>query len=95
MKTIKQVTITPIFTEFIPSRKDMKQGELYISEKYETASHLCLCGCKNLVVTPLYQPGGWVLKKENTTISLSPSIGNFQIDCRTHYIITKNIANFV
>lgn len=92
MKTIKTVEVEPVYVEFIP--KELEEGKLYISKRFNTAIHLCLCGCKNLTVTPLIQ-SGWQLTEKNGKISLSPSIGNYSFECQSHYIITNNKANFV
>ena len=43
------------FVEFIP--EDLEQGTLYISIRFKTGTHLCCCGCGNIVVTP-HQPHG-------------------------------------
>ena len=99
MKTIKRVTIEPVYVEYIP--RELEEGKLYISEKYETAVHNCLCGCGSRTVTPLNcivegKDMGWhLIKHPDGRISLTPSIGNFQMLCKSHYIITKNVANFV
>lgn len=102
MKTIKKVSIEPLFLkddEFMPEK--LEEGILYISERYGVAIHLCLCGCGNKVVTPIKNGKGgvhdkhsWDLIKESDKITLSPSILT-NWDCNSHYIITKNIANFV
>ena len=94
MKTLKQVNVVPFFAEYIPDKEVMVVGEIYISREYKTASHLCLCGCGELVVTPLSK-GEWALTEKDGKISLSPSIGNYQFKCQSHYIITNNKANFV
>lgn len=94
MKTIKQASIFPVYTEFIPERYKMQVGVIYISREYKTASHLCLCGCQCLTVTPLNE-NGWTLTDSDGLITMTPSIGNFQFECKSHYIITKGIANFV
>lgn len=94
MKTINKVEITPEFVEFIPEK--LKPNIFYISEKYKVAIHLCLCGCGEKTVTPLGGGKDWDLIKEtNGKISLIGSIGNYNFPCKSHYIITKNIANFV
>ena len=62
---------------------------LYITLSFRVAIHLCACGCRNQVVTPL-GVGQWRVSCEGEHISLSPSIGNFQFPCRSHYFITKN-----
>lgn len=95
MKTIKKVPIIAEYVEFIPKTADMKQGVIYISKRFRTASHICLCGkCGNRTVTPL-KKGEWELTDKNGKISLSESIGNFQYPCKSHYIIVNGNANFV
>lgn len=79
--------IEAVFVEYIPEEKEL--GKLYISEKYNTASHLCCCGCGLLVVTPL-KPYEWQLIKKNGKVSLFPSIGCWSFPCRSHYWIESN-----
>lgn len=69
---------------YIP--KELEEGIFYFSKEFETASHLCPCGCKNKIVTPI-GPVDWLLEERNGTVSLYPSIGNWQIPCRSHYWI--------
>ena len=92
MKTIKQVPITPKLVHYIPN--PMEQGILYISKEYGVANHLCLCGCGEQTVTPIGGEG-WKLIENGDKVSLTPSISNYQMPCKSHYIITNNIANFV
>jgi|CXWL01.1.fsa_nt_gi hypothetical protein len=92
---MKHLTTKHQFVEFIPEPKDLEEGTLYISETYGAAIHKCYCGCGHQVSTPLSQfwgdNKGWDLAKhEDGTITLSPSIGNFQMPCKTHYNITKS-----
>lgn len=75
------------FVDFIPDQ--IEQGILYISIEYCTAIHKCVCGCGNEVVTPL-SPTDWELTFNGKTVSLSPSIGNWNFDCRSHYFITRS-----
>jgi hypothetical protein len=99
MKTLKKVEIEPIYVEFIP--EILEENKVYISEEYGTSTHSCLCGCGNKVIMPIDNiinghDYGWKLIKENNgTVSFTPSVGNYQIPCKSHYIITKNVANFV
>ncbi|MCT8088714.1 hypothetical protein H0920_01220 [Acinetobacter sp. C_4_1] len=79
--------ITPVYVEFIP--EIIEEGKLYVSETYQTAIHKCCCGCGEEVVTPL-SPVDWQLKKNMDTISLRPSIGNWNYSCKSHYFITNN-----
>ncbi|MES2772924.1 MAG: DUF6527 family protein [Bacteroidota bacterium] len=82
MKTIKHK-----FVEFIPM--EIEEGTIYISVEYRTAVHLCACGCGNKVVTPL-SPTDWEIAFDGMAISLSPSIGNWSFDCKSHYWISKS-----
>jgi len=75
------------FVEFIP--EVLKEGVVYISLPYATASHKCCCGCGNVVVTPI-TPTDWKLTFDGETISLFPSIGNWSFPCRSHYWIRQN-----
>jgi hypothetical protein len=72
------------FVEYIPD--ELKEGTIYISTTYGTAVHKCCCGCENKVVTPL-SPKDWKLIFDGETISLYPSIGNWNFPCRSHYWI--------
>jgi hypothetical protein len=80
-------TIQHKFIEFIPDV--IEEGVLYISVEYCTAVHKCVCGCGNEVVTPL-SPTDWSLWFNGKTISLYPSIGNWNFECKSHYFIRKN-----
>ncbi len=75
------------FVEFIPEQ--LEDGVLYISLTYCTAIHKCACGCSNEVVTP-FSPNDWKMTFDGKTISLSPSIGNWNFDCRSHYWIRNS-----
>lgn len=74
------------FVEFMPAM--LEDGVIYISMEYATASHLCLCGCGEKVVTP-FSPTDWKLMFDGVSISISPSIGNWDFACRSHYWITN------
>jgi len=50
--------------------------------------HLCACGCAREVVTPL-TPTDWEITFNGETISLSPSIGNWNFECESHYWIRR------
>jgi len=75
------------FTQSIPEQ--LMPGILYVSMERSVAIHLCACGCENEVVTPL-SPVDWQLKYDGEVISLSPSIGNWNFKCRSHYWIIDN-----
>lgn len=64
----------------------LEPGLLYISMEYATASHLCCCGCGEEVVTP-FTPAQWKMTFDGETVSLNPSVGNWLLRCRSHYVI--------
>lgn len=66
--------------------KDLDPGVLYVSREFETAAHLCACGCGTKVRTPL-GPTEWTFKETTHGPSLNPSIGNWQQKCKSHYWI--------
>jgi hypothetical protein len=72
------------FVERIPEQ--LQPGVLYISIEYATAAHNCCCGCGEEVVTP-FTPTDWRMTFDGDTVSLSPSIGNWTLACRSHYLI--------
>jgi Family of unknown function (DUF6527) len=80
-------TFTHRFVEFVP--ETLEEKTLYVSLTYGTVSHRCACGCGREVVTPL-TPTDWKLTFDGETISLHPSIGNWNFPCRSHYWIKKN-----
>lgn len=84
---MKRTTIKHEFVEFVP--RELQEGTLYVSIPYETAVHLCACGCGIKVVTPI-SPPEWRLTWDGDTVSLYPSIGNWQFPCRSHYWIRRN-----
>lgn len=68
--------------------KHLEPGILYVSYEFETAAHLCACGCGEKIRTPL-GPTEWAIKEHAAGPSLWPSVGNWQRPCRSHYIIRK------
>jgi hypothetical protein len=80
-------TLEHRFVEEMP--EDLEQGVLYISMRFRTALHKCVCGCGFEVVTP-FSPTDWQLTFDGESISLSPSIGSWEFACRSHYFITNN-----
>lgn len=88
VEKIKALETEPV--EEMP--EELKPGIIYVSQKYEIAIHLCACGgCGQRTVTSF---GSWkdswklTLDEENR-VTLSPSIGNFQMPCRSHYWVKK------
>ncbi|WP_199746050.1 DUF6527 family protein [Corallococcus sp. AB030] len=72
--------------QYIPEQ--LEPELLYVSLEYGTVAHLCCCGCGEEVVTPL-TPTDWRITYDGQTISLWPSIGNWNIACRSHYVIDR------
>lgn len=70
----------------MPAR--LEPGVLYVSDEFETAAHLCACGCGRKVRTPL-GPTEWEFTSDEDGPSLWPSVGNWQFPCRSHYIVDK------
>lgn len=82
-----EIALKHEFVEFIPD--ELEQGTVYVSIRFATASHLCVCGCGNKVVTPI-RPTDWTLTFDGKTVSLDRSIGNWSFPCQSHYYIRKN-----
>ena len=82
MKTLKHE-----FIEFVPDV--LEDGILYVSVLHCSAIHKCVCGCGNEVVTPI-SPDDWQLSFNGKSVSLRPSIGNWNFECKSHYWITNN-----
>jgi hypothetical protein len=76
-------TVEPSFVKSFPS--SLEPGILYVSPQFATAAHSCACGCGREVITPL-SPAQWVLTFDGS-VSLWPSIGNWALPCKSHYII--------
>lgn len=80
-------TITHQFADSFPA--ELERGVVYVSTKFASVAHSCCCGCGSEVVTPL-SPVRWQLMFDGRSISLSPSIGNWALPCRSHYWIRNN-----
>lgn len=81
------MTLQHKFVKNIPD--NIEEGVVYVSIDYSTAIHKCCCGCRNEVVTPL-SPTDWQLIFDGESVSLYPSIGNWNFNCQSHYWITRN-----
>lgn len=81
------MTLTHRFVNQIP--EILEDNVIYVSIPFETVIHKCCCGCGKEVVTPL-SPTGWSLIFDGETITLDPSIGNWNFECKSHYFIKKN-----
>ena len=95
MKTLKRVEITYKKLHYMTPHSEIEENVIYITDEYGTSSHKCLCGCGELTVLPLGK-GEWSYQIDaNDKLFMQPSVGNYQLPCKSHYIITKGGANFV
>lgn len=69
--------------------RELEPSVLYISMEYATAVHSCCCGCGERVVTP-FMPTDWAMTFDGESVTLNPSVGNWNQDCRSHYVIKRN-----
>lgn len=69
--------------------RELEPGVFYISMEYATAVHSCCCGCGERVVTP-FTPTDWQLTFDGDAVSLNPSVGNWNQNCQSHYVIKRN-----
>lgn len=83
------------FVENIPEKSKLEDDVLYISLKYNVAIHKCACGCGNEVITPFHKRKGWILSYDGKNVSLSPSIGNWNLPCNSHYLIEDGDVIFI
>lgn len=86
------VTLAHQFVDHAP--ETLEEGILYISIPFTSALHLCCCGCRREVVTPL-TPCDWRLIFDGQTVSLEPSIGNWSFPCRSHYWIRRSTVRWI
>ena len=71
------------FVRRVPA--ELQEGVLYVCLDCDVVVHKCACGCGEKVVLPL-SPEHWKLSYDGE-VTLSPSIGNYQYDCKSHYFI--------
>lgn len=68
----------------------LEEGALYICEEFNLTAHKCCCGCGEDVFLKL-GPAKWQLSKmPDGSVSLEPSVGNWNYSCKSHYWITNN-----
>jgi hypothetical protein len=79
--------IRPEFVDTIP--RELERGVLYISPRFNTTAHSCACGCGIEVIAPL-RPKRYRICYDGEHVTLSPSIGNWNFPCQSHYFVRKN-----
>lgn len=80
----KSIKIRLKYVAYMP--KELETGVLYVAGEFGAVAHLCPCGCGSKIRTPL-GPTEWSLKVCDRGPSLFPSIGNWQLPCKSHYWI--------
>jgi hypothetical protein len=63
-------------------------GLLYVSMRYTLALHLCCCGCGREISTP-FSPAQWKLWFDGDSVTLTPSVGSWNLPCQSHYFIER------
>ncbi|WP_246784528.1 DUF6527 family protein [Bradyrhizobium sp. CIR3A] len=86
----RRTSLRPAFVQYVP--ETLEEGVLYISPENRTVAHLCCCGCRSEVMTPL-DPTQWRLIYDGR-ISLDPSVGSWNLPCRSHYWIRGNAVQW-
>lgn len=84
---MRHQTLEHRFVRNVP--RELDPGVLYISMDYATAVHSCCCGCGDRVVTP-FTPTDWRMTFDGESVSLHPSVGNWNQKCRSHYVIQRS-----
>lgn len=69
--------------------EEIESEKLYVCFDCNVVVHLCACGCGERVVLPI-DPQFWSITYNGEAVSLYPSIGNFQFQCKSHYWIKNN-----
>lgn len=84
--------LRPEYVDFIPPVEAMEEGVLYISKKFKSTAHLCACGCGNQVVLPFGNKDNmfWTLTESDKGVTMRPSVGSFNLPCKSHYFISDN-----
>jgi Family of unknown function (DUF6527) len=85
---VKVTALRPEYVEHLPEQ--LEQGVLYICEEFDVTAHKCCCGCGEDVYNKL-GPARWrMIKMPDATVTLHPSIGNWNYKCQSHYWIQSN-----
>lgn len=79
--------LQPRLVNVIPEHPET--GVLYVSVEYATTLHLCACGCGHEIVLGI-SPNDWKIWWDGSTVSVSPSVGNWSLPCQSHYLIRQN-----
>lgn len=83
---MKRNNMKKAFVHRIPPQ--IEEGVLYICLDCDVIIHKCACGCGERVILPL-APDHWQLYYDGE-VTISPSIGNYQYECKSHYFIRNS-----
>lgn len=64
----------------------LREGVVYHTQEFEIAALLCACGCGHRIT--LLVPDSHQVTDENGLATIRPSIGVFDAECKSHYVIT-------
>ena len=65
----------------------------YISTQHRLTEHLCACGCGAEISLPL-GPSEWRIDGYGACVSLHPSVGNWRLPCKSHYVIHNSTTQW-
>lgn len=87
MKIIKSVPMILQIVDFVP--EIMEFGIVYYSPEYNTANHLCPCGCGQQTCISIKKDEWSIIQQE--PLMMMPSFLQ-RNGCKSHYIIDKGFA---
>lgn len=88
---MKQKVYSTEFVDRMPEKEDMVNGIVYVAPHFECVLHKCMCGCGEVISTPITQ-GQWSWEFDGRNICLTPSIGNFSYPCKSHYFLKNGVV---
>jgi len=71
----------------------LREGVVYHTHEFEIAALLCACGCGHRIT--LLVPDSHQVRDENGLATIRPSIGVFDADCKSHYVITAGEVDWL
>lgn len=85
---MKVRVLIPRYVPNLPEQ--LEEGIFYICEEFDATAHKCCCGCGEDVYNKLGAAKWRLIKEFGGTVSLYPSVGNWNYACRSHYWIESN-----
>ena len=87
----RDLRINHEFVDAIPAQ--LSEKVLYVCIPFATVAHRCFCGCGSEVVTPLARTD-WKLTYDGESVSLNPSIGSWNLPCKSHYWVERDTVRW-